>query len=236
MTIEAVVFDLFHTLIDPEPLYPPGFDKRAVIADIAGVERAGLQGFWVETYVERETTTVDLVDLFDRHCTSVGRPLSPAARVEIDEVLGVAVDRAIREPDPEIVELLAELDGRVAVGVLSNCHEREVRHWDESPLAPLVQVIGRSCRIGAMKPDRVAFDWVVDRLGVDPSRSLYVGNGGSDELAGARRSGFATVVHMNAYDRRAGSLTLDDQARRAGDADVSVDSVAQLVTTIGRMV
>lgn len=236
MTIDAVVFDLFHTLIDPEPLYPAGFDKRAVIADIAGVDRAGLHAFWDETYVERETTPIDLVDLFDRHCTSAGRPLSPAARVEIDEVLGVAVDQAVREPDPAIVELLAELDGRVAVGVLSNCHEREVRHWDESPLAPLVQVIGRSSRIGAMKPDRVAFDWVVGRLGVDPTRSVYVGNGGSDELAGARRAGFATIVHMNAYDRRAGSVTVDDQARRAADADVSIDTVAQLVSTIRRIV
>ena len=234
---DGVVFDLFHTLIDPEPLYPPGFDKRSVIADIVGVDRAELLAFWVETSVERETSIVDLVDLFDRHCTAAGRPLSSATRAEIDGVLGVAVDQALREPDPDIVALLDRLqDQGVAVGVLSNCHEREVRHWDDSPLAPHVRVIGRSSRIGAMKPDRAAYDWIVDRLGIDPARSIYVGNGGSDELAGARRAGFATIVHMNAYDRRAGSVTVDEQSRRAADADVSVDTVARLVSTIERLV
>jgi len=32
----GVVFDLFHTLVDPEPIRPPGFDAIASVADVCG--------------------------------------------------------------------------------------------------------------------------------------------------------------------------------------------------------
>lgn len=232
MTIGAVVFDLFHTLVDPEPHYPAGYDKRGSIASVAGVERAGLVAFWEETYVQRETTTIDLVDLIDRHCTAMGVPLATDARDAIDEILGVGVDHAIREPDPEIVELLDRVRRGAAVGILSNCHEREVRHWHESPLAVRCDVFGRSSRIGAMKPDPSAFEWILDRLGVPAASSAYVGNGGSDELVGAREVGFATVVHCNVYDRRQGMIEPAEQRRRAAQADVSVDSIDEMIAVV----
>lgn len=232
MSRRAVVFDLFHTLVDPEPHYPIGYDKRGVIASIAGVAPAGLAAFWAETYVERESSMIDLVDLIDRHCTSLGRPLADAARQHIDEVLGVGVDHAIRTPDPEIVDLLDRVRRNVAVGVLSNCHEREVRHWADSPLAMHCDVFGRSSRIGVMKPEPAAYEWVVDRLGVPASASVYVGNGGSDELVGARAAGFATVVHCNVYDRRQGAIDPTEQRRRAAHADVSVDSLDEMVAVV----
>lgn len=236
MSERAVVFDLFHTLVDPEPLYPTGFDKRRAIATIAGVDPAGLVGFWNDTYVERETTTVDLVDLFDRHCTALGRPISTDDRDAIDQVLGVAVDQALREPHPEITRLLDDLGQHTVIGVLSNCHEREVRSWDESPLADHVTVFGRSSRIGAMKPDRRAYDWIAENLGIEPARSVYVGNGGGDELRGARTAGFGSVIHMNAFDRQHTAVTLDEQARRADDADASVDTVADPAATLHHLV
>lgn len=66
----------------------------------------------------------------------------------------------------------------MTIGVLSTCHEREVRLWSESPLALLVDEFGRSSRIGAMKPDLAAFEWILDRLDTPADAAVYVGNGG----------------------------------------------------------
>ena len=232
MSIRAVVFDLFHTLVDPEPHYPPGLEKRTVIASIAGVEPEGLAAFWVDTYVERETTTIDLVDLFDRHCVSLGRQLTPADRTAIDEVLGIGVDRSILEPDRAIVELLEGIRSRAAIGVLSNCHEREVRCWDRSPLASLCDAFGRSSRIGVMKPHPSTYAWLLDQLDVKASDAIYVGNGAGDELAGAKSVGFASVIHCNVYDRAARLVALPEQCRRAAQADASADSLEDLSSVI----
>ena len=64
----GVVFDLFHTLVDTEHLRPVGFDAVVEVANVVGVESATFAAFWDETYVERETTMLDLVELTVRFC------------------------------------------------------------------------------------------------------------------------------------------------------------------------
>ncbi len=60
MTRRTVAFDLFHTLVDPEPLRPTGFDRVGAVAAACRLDRHALAEFWAATYVERETTTIDL--------------------------------------------------------------------------------------------------------------------------------------------------------------------------------
>ncbi len=236
MDRSAVVFDLFHTLIDTEHLRPPGFDAIVTIAEMCSVEHGPLRQFWDATYLERETTTIDLVELFERYCASIEIGLSPARRSEIDRVFGVCKDDALRHPEPDMVALVAAVASLVPVGVLSNCHEREVRCWDESPFAPLVSSFGRSTRIGAMKPEPATYRWVIDALAIDSAKAVYVGNGSSDELLGARNAGFGTVVHCNIFDRMNGLVSATEQRRRADQADESIDTIAELDTTLRNLV
>lgn len=226
--VGAVVFDLFHTLIDTEHLRPNGFDAITTVAELCDLEPAPLRAFWDATYIERETSVLELTDLLERYCHQVGRPLTPELRSAADETFGTCKDDALRRPDPEMITLFAGLASAVPIGVLSNCHEREVRCWDESPFAPLTSSFGRSTRIGAMKPEPVVYRWVLDELDLVPSEAVYVGNGSSDELAGADRVGFGTVVHCNVFDRSNGLVDHGEQCRRAAQANVSVDTIAEL--------
>jgi putative hydrolase of the HAD superfamily len=228
------VFDLFHTLVDPEPLRPAGFDRLGTVASVCGLDRAGLAEFWSATYVERETKPIDLLDLIQRHAATCGIVLTDHQGAALDRVFGAAEDAAILEPDDRLVGLVARLAEEMPVGVLSNCHEHEIRRWPDSPFAPHVTVFGGSCRIGAMKPDREAYTWIIDELGADPATSIYVGNGGSDELAGAREAGFGAVIHCNVSDRLHGAVRPDEQRRRAEQADESVDTIDELVDLLSR--
>jgi putative hydrolase of the HAD superfamily len=232
--MRAVVFDLFHTLVDTEHLRPTGFSALAQISSLTGLDQPALAEFWAGTYLERETTTIDLVDLVERYCRSVGVAVIAAQRREIDALFGVCKDDALRFPHPDMVSLVAELSRRVSIGVLSNCHAREVRCWPESPFAPYVTAIGRSCEIGTMKPDPVAYQWVLEAVGVTAGNSVYVGNGSSDELGGAIRVGFASVIHCNIFDRTNGLVPLEEQRRRAEQAGSSVGTIAELSAALAQ--
>ena len=224
----ALVFDLFHTLVDPEHFRLPGFHRVTAVADVCGVARDRFDAFWSATYLERETTPIDPVVLVERFCETERQPLTAHERASVDEILGICQDEALRAPEPGIVELVAKLARRRPIGVLSNCHQREVRCWDESPLARHITVFGRSCDIGAMKPDPRPYRWMARRLRIEPDKSVYVGNGSSDELAGARQAGFGYVVHSNVFDRSNGLVEPEEQLRRARQADTTVDTVDEL--------
>ena len=79
-----------------------------------------------------------------------------------------------------------------------------------------------------MKPDLRPYQWIAKQLQIEPSASVYVGNGSSDELAGARRAGFGYIVHSNVFDRCNGLVDPGEQLRRASQADATVDSVDEL--------
>lgn len=224
----AIVFDLFHTLVDTEHLRPVGFDAVREVAMIIDADPIGFAEFWDATYVERETSLVDLVDLTVRFCGDAGLPVTVTQRNQIDVVFGVGKDEALRQPRPEIVALVGSLTTRCPLGVLSNCDAREVRAWSSSPLARHVAVFAQSCEIGFMKPDARSYEWVIGRLGVDPPEAIFVGNGSSDELDGARSAGFGMIVHCNVFDAVNGLVPIDEQHRRAAQADVSVTTFDQL--------
>lgn len=228
----AVVFDLFHTLVDTEHLRPVGFSEVESVARVIGAEPSGFAQFWAETYVERETSMLDLGDLTARYCNQIGLLLDFAQLDEIDTVFGVCKDEALRQPEPAMVELVATVASGSVIGVLSNCHAREVRAWSASPFVDYVAVFGRSCEIGFMKPDVRCYQWVMDRLGVDTGDATFVGNGASGELDGARAAGFARIVHCNIFDAVNGIVPLDEQSRRASQADVSVSTIDDLRAAI----
>jgi HAD superfamily hydrolase (TIGR01509 family) len=93
------------------------------------------------------------------------------------------------EPLPGVRPALAALRARgLELAVVSNwdcsLHER----LDELGLAPLLRVVVTAAEAGVGKPDAQPFALALARLGVDPGRTLHVGDGESDRL-GAEAAG-----------------------------------------------
>ena len=86
----------------------------------------------------------------------------------------------------------------------------------------------RVCDIGAMKPDLRPYRWMAAQLQIEPDESVYVENGSSDELAWARHARFGCIVHCNIFDHSNGLVEPEEQLRRAGQADTTVDTVEEL--------
>ncbi len=69
----------------------------------------------------------------------------------------------------------------------------EVAPWRDSPLAGLFDAEIFSCAVGCVKPEPAIFEQCLLKLGLTGAECLYVGDGGSDELVGARAAGMSPV-------------------------------------------
>ena len=91
--------------------------------------------------------------------------------------------------------LAAELRAHgYALGLISMCSPDTPALWRSSPLAGSVDVEVFSCEVGMRKPDPEIYRWCVERLDVDSSRCLYVGDGAYGELTGAAALGMHAVL------------------------------------------
>src|SRR5205814_10055227 len=70
----------------------------------------------------------------------------------------------------------------------------DVEAWEQSPLRERLDATVFSYEVGIRKPDPRIFRRALDAVGAAPAEALFVGDGGSDELRGARAVGMASVL------------------------------------------
>jgi putative hydrolase of the HAD superfamily len=189
--ISALIFDLFHTLTSLEVSGAPGRHT----AEILGIDPELWNQHW---FKDPPDYCLGLVPV-DIPIRRLARQLNP--RVTEDQIqlaLQVRHQRfrhALLNIEPQTLTSIAELRARgYRLGLISNCGADEIAHWHESPLAPLFTVAIFSCQVRLKKPDPAIYQLTAEKLGVLPEQCLFIGNGGSDELTGARRSGITPVL------------------------------------------
>ncbi|GAA2433483.1 HAD family hydrolase [Streptomyces macrosporus] len=207
MVFAAVVFDFFGTLTPHTPAEV--WDEHAArSAAPLGIPPRTWRAAIDASFPERAVGALgDLRQTF--------RTLARRCGVEPDEAALTAACEARRAAQRELFALreealpaLEEIRARgLRVGVLSDCTVELAESWSELPLASRVDAAVLSCLEGRRKPDPEFFGTVTRRLGVEPGRCLYVGDGGGDELRGASAYGM-TAVMLRAPD-------LADAGRRA---------------------
>ena len=193
MTIGAVVFDLFGTLV-PEFSRSDFYDAVRRMAEIVGADAGSFETEWNVTALERQTGGFATVESNVRSiCVSLGvEPSDDAVERALEVRLGMY--RTWFHPRIGALETLAELRARnYPIGLVSMCAPDAPAMWRASSLAPFVDVEVFSSEVGLRKPDAAIYRYAADGLGVDPTACLYCGDGAYGELAGAQ------AVGMTAY-------------------------------------
>lgn len=191
--IDAVVFDLFETLItefDPDWQPGPSPASRLGIPDAIWIQ------VWRSRKIERMTSGLRYRDVLREGCTVAGIVIDTKI-TEIIEALHAERLATKAKPtiaaDARICDMLAQLRASgLKLGVLSNCAIEEVAAWGDSPLAPFFDDVVFSYRVGYAKPDPKIYQQSCEGLDVAPENVIFVGDGGSDELFGARDAGMIT--------------------------------------------
>jgi putative hydrolase of the HAD superfamily len=189
--IRAVLFDLFHTLVSLEVSQPPG----PGVSTLLGIDRDTWWSIWVR---DQDDYVLGRTDL-EHTLPAKARIANPrVSEVQIRQALAARPARfhhVLTHIEPEALTGLARLRAlNLKLGLVSNCGKDEVAAWPDSPLAPLFDTTVFSCAVGLAKPDPRIYRLAATRLGVEPAECLFVGDGGSDELAGARAAGMTPVL------------------------------------------
>lgn len=198
------------------------------MAHLIGCDRDGIDNYFRDTWQVRHDGTLPTVaDLAAHLVRTVDAP--DAVVGPVTEEL-CALGRARLLPDASVVGALQSMRGRkLQLGVLSDASAEIAAAWPTSPLAALVDAAVFSCMTGSVKPDSRLYGQICHELEVVPNQTLYVGDGGGDELRGAVASGM-TAVGV----RRRGP----GDALAFGDTDWSgamLDTVEQVPASIGKL-
>lgn len=96
----------------------------------------------------------------------------------------------LQQINPEVIELLARLKEKgIKLGLISNCAPEEVFSWSTSKLADYFDEVVFSYEVKIAKPSPEIYQTACNKLGVTPEESIFLGDGGSNELVGAAEAG-----------------------------------------------
>jgi len=186
---KVLIFDLFHTLSSMHHSDVPGLYSHEVIG-ITYEE-------WLEAlFSDSERRARGIIkepnalirDITDK----LGMNISDETIEELARIRYERFDLALKNILPHTVETLKELKKRgKTLILLSNADVCEIRGWKDSPASPYFDHSIFSCHVGLVKPEPEIYEHAVQLSGASKEECLFIGDGGSDELKGAKDFGIA---------------------------------------------
>ncbi len=194
MKAKAVIFDLFGTLVGL-PTYESYYTSLAEMARAVGADPEEFSGLWHQGFNSRMTGAIPNPE---KNVSLVCQELGLEPRVEhVKEAVRIRLDftRGCLSLRPDAVSTLAELKRRgYKLGLITNCSTELPNMWEETPFAPYMETVVFSSVEGLKKPDSKIYHLACERLDVQPEDCVFVGDGGSNELAGARAVGMTPIL------------------------------------------
>lgn len=193
--IRAVFFDLFGTLV---PGFTPALFQGSLrrMGHAVGIAYEEFSRAWcTETYPGRHTGAYATFQeeiraiCAPRGITPTQEQLAEAVRIRY------AFARETLVPRPDAVATIRTLKDRgLRIGLISDCSMEVPELWPALSVAPLFDATVFSCLMGTKKPDPRMYTTACEALDVAPAACLYVGDGSSRELHGARGAGMRPVL------------------------------------------
>ena len=185
MSIVAVGFDLDYTLAVPDRDREAILREATVAADAPALSREAYLEAHADNLTAETREPIFRRLLAERETDADPQRLARAYRERLAEAL-VPVEGA--------AGLVEDLRGRYRVGVLTNGPVRAQRHkletlgWTDAFDALLV-----TGELEAGKPDRRAFEALLDALDATPEETVYVGDDPVSDVEGATGAGIRAI-------------------------------------------
>jgi putative hydrolase of the HAD superfamily len=225
--IQAVLYDLFHTLVDVNEA--PGTPTPAIL----GID----PGTWIRKVFD-ESPHHALGEEKDSYesLRRIAHSIDPGVSEErIRKAVRVRSGRfryTLCNIRKEVLEHLGHVRARgLGTALISNASFDEVAAWSDSPLAPLFDTALFSCHEKLMKPDPRIYLAAADRLRVTPAECVFVGDGGSREHEGARAAGMRSILFLGFLEKSAPVVA----ASRDRNTDFLARSFEDLTARIDRL-
>ena len=191
MKHKAVIFDLFETLITEWG--HKKYTKNEMCADL-GIERKIFDIYWEEKEQERYIGNMTFEDSILYACKNCGKHIDNLLLSDIVDKRMTTKSKCFEYVIPDVFQLLRNLKAMgLGTAIISNCSSEEVKVLKESEIYKYFDEVILSYEVHMKKPDACIYEEAAKRLGVDLNECIFVGDGGSNELAGAKAVGMKAV-------------------------------------------
>jgi putative hydrolase of the HAD superfamily len=213
MKYDAIIFDLFGTLVDNYS--EAAFKQRlAEMADVLNVSRQDFIQEWGKAWKMRSTGELATTEESIKYAITQLEKQASSEQIAEATRIRFAFTRSMLVPRHDTLETLQELHAAgYKIGLISDCTAEVPLLWPETAFAQLIDVPIFSCAVRLKKPDPRIYQLVCERLGVVPQRCLFIGDGGSRELNGANAVGMDAIMirmaHEDTYDYHVHRLEAD---------------------------
>lgn len=190
--IKAVFFDLFFTLADPH-----GELEKNEYLPFSIEEETWRRAVWETEFTDARGMGKygSCAEILSQICLRLPVEWTAQRKRMLHDALSFRMRQALCDLPPEIMPVLRNLkNSGYRLGVISNADAYDILHWPESPLQEVFDTAVFSCEVGSLKPEARIFELALERLQVMPNEAVFAGDGGSDELYGAKRVGMTTVL------------------------------------------
>ncbi len=186
ISVRGVLFDLWGTLAYNIP--SRGRSEYQAIADRVGHSSEEIWRRWAALSDEALRGNIksgeDRARLVLKELNAPDDMASVMAQFEYDNRSGEV------HLFPGVPEMLAELRQRgYQTCLISNCNYLTPSVVERLKLASMLDDIVLSCLVGMVKPEVEIYQLGARKLGLQPADCLFVGDGGDNEMDGARKAG-----------------------------------------------
>ena len=215
MKYKAVIFDLFETLITEWG--HKKYTKNEMCSDL-GIEREKFDLYWDEKEGERYLGTISFEDSILYVCKNCGKQIDDSTLVDITEKRIKTKSTCFEYVTPDVFQLLSNLKAKgLQLAIISNCSSEEVKVIKQSKIYQYFDQVILSFEVKMQKPDSRIYKEAANLLGVAVNECIFVGDGGSNELEGARIAGMKAIQakwytnqHPLRRESMAGFLTAEE--------------------------
>lgn len=190
MRLKVIFFDLFYTLIKLDTL---AYNECEVLT----IDRDQWNGLIEDQTLYNLRATGLMDDPFEIMEDLIDRLGIDADDHHIKEMTNIRLNRfghAVIHVEEKIIETLNIIKSMgIKLCLISNADVMDVYYWQESPLSELFDEVLFSYKEGVVKPDEKIYRKALKKMNVSPKDCLFVGDGGSNELMGAKNLGIETV-------------------------------------------
>ena len=189
--IKAVVFDMFETLVTLFTgctYFSEDIAKDVGLADIENFRKE-----WHLIDYDRSTGKYTIEEGLSLVFKKIGIYTEEKLCTIVTNRLSALKDTFDDIPEESIQLLKALKERGIKIGLITNTYSDESDLIKSSVLFPYFDVALISYEQGICKPAPEMYQRMIECLGVKPEECLYVGDGGSRELYGARDAGMKAV-------------------------------------------
>jgi len=189
--IKAICFDLFFTLIIP------AYDIENNEFDIVNLSMREWERYAEADYLYQERA-LGLVsseaEIIEKIVAHIPFNVSDIQKEKLLIARENRMKKALQSVSGNIINVMEVLKSKnIKIGLISNADMIDCKYWKQSCLAPFFDDTIFSCNVGLLKPDEGIYELAMRHLDVLPGECLFVGDGGSNELYGAKKVGMKTV-------------------------------------------